>query len=169
MTMTMRTKVLSILPALAVAVALTACQMPQPPRQRAAPAPGAPAAAAPAAGAYTTSAGGIPAGTIVAYYGADIPAGWLVCDGQVSPSGRRTPDLRNRFIMGLDRAALPALGERGGSVTHMHKAETGPPHGAKQYDSGRHDAANDDHTHEVTVHPANSLPPYVKLVYIMKE
>nr|WP_272210298.1 hypothetical protein [Marinicella sp. W31]MDC2876166.1 hypothetical protein [Marinicella sp. W31] len=39
----------------------------------------------------------IPYGTIVAFYGSGIPAGWQICDGT-----NGTPDLRDRFILGAE-------------------------------------------------------------------
>lgn len=58
-----------------------------------------------------------PIGTIVAFFGldADIPVGWLVCDGQTIPEnsllsidanaeegGKQLPDLRGKFIRGTE-------------------------------------------------------------------
>lgn len=66
----------------------------------------------------------VPAGTIVAFYGTEIPAGWVLCDGRTTASGMLTPDLRNRFIMGLEPGTA-ALGETGGSLSHPHAARLG--------------------------------------------
>ncbi|MDD2597681.1 MAG: hypothetical protein PHO37_00440 [Kiritimatiellae bacterium] len=43
--------------------------------------------------------GTVPIGTILMYYGSthDLPHGWVVCDGQ-----NGTPDLRGRFVAGVD-------------------------------------------------------------------
>jgi microcystin-dependent protein len=48
----------------------------------------------------------VPKGGIIIWSGAidDIPEGWLLCDGSEIPNGngKRTPDLRGRFIVGYD-------------------------------------------------------------------
>jgi hypothetical protein len=157
-------------------LALVACQMPstQPGGPRAGAAPGTaspPLAAVPGARPQVGAQAAIPSGTIVAYYGTDLPAGWVLCDGRIAPGGRRTPDLRNRFIMGLDPASQETLGVAGGTTSHQHAAETGRAREeSERIESGRDEhVSDDDHTHPVVVHPANHLPPYVKLVYIMKD
>jgi hypothetical protein len=136
------------------------CQPPAAQRGASEPAVAATAAVPPA----------VPPGTVVAYFGTEIPAGWVLCDGTTTASGRITPDLRGRFILGLDPAA-DAVGEKGGSATHTHAARTGEPEqDDEDLESGEDEhAANDGHTHKVTVDAAGHLPPYVKLVYIMKE
>ena len=57
----------------------------------------------------------VPSGGIIMWSGliADIPPGWVLCDGTNS-----TPDLRDRFIIGA-----PAATEAGGltgALTHLH-------------------------------------------------
>ena len=44
----------------------------------------------------------VPPGLIMLWYGiaADIPDGWALCNGGVTPNGRTTPDLRNAFVIG---------------------------------------------------------------------
>jgi hypothetical protein len=169
--MTKRSTLVGILTA-AGTLALVACQMPS--TQQGGPRATATTGAATVAAAPQARAqvgAGVPSGTIVAYYGTDLPVGWVLCDGRVAPDGRRTPDLRNRFIMGLDPTSQETLGATGGTASHQHAAETGKPRGEReQIESGNDEhAANDDHTHAVTVQPATHLPPYVKLVYIMKD
>ncbi len=46
---------------------------------------------------YVTSAGAVPSGMIMLWYGsvASIPSGWVLCNGSNS-----TPDLRDRFVVG---------------------------------------------------------------------
>ena len=60
---------------------------------------------------------GIPAGVIAMWAGlvANIPAGWLLCNGQ-----NGTPDLRDRFIKGSDTP-----GTTGGAASHSHAAHSG--------------------------------------------
>jgi hypothetical protein len=169
--MTRRSTLLGILTTVGM-LALMACQMPS--TQQAGPRVTATTGAATIAAAPQARAqlgAGVPSGTIVAYYGTDLPVGWVVCDGRDTPSGRRTPDLRNRFIMGLDPASQEMLGATGGTTSHQHAAETGRAREkSERIESGRDEhVADNDHTHPVTVHPANNLPPYVKLIYIMKD
>lgn len=111
----------------------------------------------------------VPSGTIVAFYGLEIPPGWVLCDGSMTASGKLTPDLRNRFILGLE-PGTGALGETGGSLSHTHGARLGRITESTKVEKGDDEkVADDDHVHPVTVDAAGHLPPYVKLVYIMKE
>jgi len=165
-----RSRHLMVVMTLAGAWALAACQMPASQSQSGASGPAQTVTAGPARPAAAGPTAGLPSGTIVAYYGKEVPAGWVLCDGRALLDGRRTPDLRNRFIMGIDPAAGTPIGEVGGSTGHRHDAVTGRPREKdERTESGGDHAANDGHTHEVTVQPSNHLPPYVKLVYIMKD
>ena len=46
-----------------------------------------------------TGYGTIPVGGIIMWSGSSVPDGWALCNGQTA-NGVRTPDLRNRFIVG---------------------------------------------------------------------
>ena len=89
--------------------------------------------------AGTPHGGTLPAGLIVMWGGlvANIPSGWLLCDGL-----NGTPDLRDRFIRGAAAGQNP--GAIGGAATHSH-ASTQPT------------AANESaHTHTVAGVPQHT-------------
>ncbi|HEV8632548.1 MAG TPA: tail fiber protein, partial [Thermoanaerobaculia bacterium] len=52
--------------------------------------------------APTTGGGELPSGTVIAFAGAQVPAGWTICDGRATSTGHQTLDLRGRFVMGAD-------------------------------------------------------------------
>lgn len=110
---------------------------------------------------------GVPKGTIIAYYPPIninieellnentyywVPDGWAICNGL-----NDTPDLTNRFIMGSEKTEL---GQVGGSVEHNHRLEQVP------YDTAP-DASNVNNG--TIIHSANHLPPYYKLIYIVRK
>lgn len=111
----------------------------------------------------------LPGGAIVAFSGAEIPAGWSVCDGRSTPTGRMTPDLRGRFVLGS--APGEAAGQSGGSASHTHRASAGKADGGIVGVDSDNDAwaAPGGHGHGVTVAEAEHLPPFVRLIYIMKD
>lgn len=70
--------------------------------------------------------GVIPSGGIIMWSGSltNVPAGWSICDGN-----NGTPDLRNRFIVGVGTGGNYSVGDTGGSddaivVKHNHSAST---------------------------------------------
>lgn len=87
----------------------------------------------------------MPSGLIVMWSGADVPAGWKLCNGQNS-----TPDLRNRFILG---SGSRSIGATGGTTAvtltvdnlpkHSHNItispDSGHTHAGTAADGGGHD------------------------------
>ena len=59
-----------------------------------------------------TGYGTIPVGGIIMWSGSSVPDGWALCNGQTA-NGVRTPDLRNRFIVGS--GGEYSLGATGGA------------------------------------------------------
>jgi microcystin-dependent protein len=64
--------------------------------------------------------GGVPAGTIAAYWSNQVPDGWLLCDGSLVPEGAQyqrlrgliggnLPDLRGLFLRGIGQNSNPAF------------------------------------------------------------
>ncbi len=107
----------------------------------------------------------VPSGTIVAWFpspGVIVPPkGWFVCDGN-----NGTPDLRDRFIYGT--ADVVEVGMDGGGEGHQHSGTTshvGASSGEDDKDHKRTGAHS--HTFETSVDSAE-LPPFVRLIYIMK-
>ncbi len=112
----------------------------------------------------------VPAGVVVAFAGEVIPDGWTLCDGQNTPAGARTPDLRDRFVLGTS-PEMRNVGEIGGEESHTHSAEVGQLQRGRAGVDSDNDifVASSAHTHPISVHDAAHLPPHVKLVYIMKD
>ena len=69
--------------------------------------------------------GTIPVGGIIMWSGSSVPAGWALCNGQTS-NGVRTPDLRNRFIVGS--GGNYSIGQTGGSDSVTLNANQIPSH-----------------------------------------
>lgn len=96
----------------------------------------------------------------------DIPAGWVLCDGNNS-----TPDLRNRFVIGAGDTY--AVNDTGGNVDHTHSF-TGNGHthvigGGSDIATGPgFDAISESTQVTGTTNAGSSLPPFYALAYIMK-
>lgn len=133
-----------------------------------------------------------PVGGIVPFSkpAANIPTGWYICDGT-----NGTPDLRGMFIYGAtDDTDLLSTG---GAVTHVHTnpstnnagshthtagGQTGGPSATASATSGAANVASSGHHHHISFSTesagshshtigdttaGSSLPPYVKLYFIM--
>lgn len=137
----------------------------------------------------------LPIGSIIMWYKAlaDIPSGWILCDGNDG-----SPDLRNRFVIGAasDTDRVPS-----GSTSHSHTNAQTVAGGAHVHDvtgsiggtvskvdvsdvgSGT-SGISKTHSHTVdfdlpssgthqhttsNTNPANNTPPYLQLYFIMRK
>lgn len=138
----------------------------------------------------------VPRGVITMWGGllADVPAGWLVCDGT-----NGTPDLRDKFVVGAGNSyAVTATGgskdavvvehthtgSTNNSGTHTHTfpvrihqwgAATSSPTGGANSTVGTVTTSSDgNHAHSLSVDPAGvsgidkNLPPYYSMYFIQK-
>lgn len=124
----------------------------------------------------------LPKGIIVAWNGTTAPVGWALCNGQ-----NGTPDLRDKFIMGMGTNAYKSIG---GNSTVTLTANNLPPHNhpmlvdvsggwansaaktnKKPIGSGESKSSNvtwATESNPTSNSPINILPPYYVLAYIMK-
>lgn len=138
----------------------------------------------------------VPPGAIIAWYGTkeNIPKGYVLCDGNTY-GNVKTPDLRDRFIMGGGGSI--GLNTQGGNKeiklsidqipAHTHNGRTDDsginPGCTKHKGNGQFlvgdprndgDCGNTNHGHNFTTssvgggQPINILPPYNTILYIMK-
>lgn len=144
-----------------------------------------------------TSRGIIPQGVIVMWSGAadKIPQGWALCDGQTY-GGVKTPDLRNRFIVGAGGKYGPNA--TGGEENVTLNADQLPPHQHqiqvrwRYYQLADQDGENNRAVADIwpekrwdhipgfwdwylftlssggNGQPHNNMPPYYALCFIMK-
>lgn len=117
---------------------------------------------------------GVPSGTVIAWSPRSdqvvergsgieyvVPDGWAVCDGRMG-----TPDLRERFVMGT--VAMDSVGANGGSDRHAHTAnKTGSRFEVQSLIHGGTFATRHD-DNRIAVDSTAVLPPYLRLVYIIK-
>lgn len=134
-----------------------------------------------------------PIGTIILWSSSTIPDGWQVCDGS-----NGTPNLIDKMVMGCanDDELLDAGGDTSHSHTfssinvgnkgaHNHSFSQASTYSTPNFNgivgsgieaSIRHRHSISEytpnvsyHTHTVgTINSADNLPPYIKLVYIMR-
>ncbi len=132
--------------------------------------------------------GTIPVGGIIMWSGSVAPDGWAICDGR-----NGTPDLRNRFVRGMDPAKAGSVVSTGGADKVTLKTENLPPHRHEYF--GDDQIADRDHeTTQVSRYvgnydaksekkgasnvylsgstgsgtPFEVLPPYYSLAFIMR-
>lgn len=135
-----------------------------------------------------SSRGVIPLGGIITWSGSvnKIPHGWALCDGKVY-NGRRTPDLRDRFVAGA--GGDYASGDTGGEATHTLSVSEMPSHSHNTSVKTVGYALSYNNTAETLTHDGNdrnngnkalsaseagaskaheNRPPYYALCYIMR-
>lgn len=125
-----------------------------------------------------TQDGGVPPGTIVAWYGyaENIPAGWAICNGE-----NGTPDLTGRFLLGASMTY--PIGSSGGEAEVTLTVNEMPQH---QHTYSRSSHGNGmpaqggtvlaasytftslDSGSEGSGQPHNNMPPYFAMLYLMK-
>ncbi|MCU4175496.1 hypothetical protein [Carboxylicivirga sp. N1Y90] len=115
---------------------------------------------------------GVPKGTVLAWQpqmglleGQSIeeivPNGWAVCDGS-----NGTPNLVGRFIMGTDTYSDTDV--TGGTESHKHTGTTIRAGNRQRKGSSGRDASDRNHVHDLNINSTKHLPPYYKLIYIIK-
>jgi hypothetical protein len=105
-----------------------------------------------------------PRGFIVGWYSdSNIPRGWALCDGT-----NHTPNLINKFPMGASHPN--ELRQSGGALDHTHQTGNGHTYAdGYGHDGDRNGAVHVNglsHYHDVNA--ATHLPPYQKIMFIMK-
>jgi len=109
----------------------------------------------------------LPKGTIIPFHGTEhevrqaLARGWAICDGS-----NGTPDLRDRFILGT---GLTDIGLVGGTKAHAHAGTTkNPREKDRTAGMGGSEAARQKHTHSFETEEAQHLPPFLKVVFLIK-
>lgn len=121
-------------------------------------------------GYSTKSDFGVPQGTIIAWSPKItpnsskelldmIPNGWTICDGQ-----NGAPDLTDKFVMGT--SDVNQINFSGGKEVHTHLTEGASIIRKYRVDEGNSSLTTSGHHHKVV--EAENLPPFLKLIYIMK-
>lgn len=110
----------------------------------------------------------VPSGVVMAWTGTfeNVPDGWAICDGD-----NGTPDLADKFIKNTDNPAT--MHDSGGGYVHTHDF-TGDGHAHELTGVGYIRAGSfvsiftDELAVTGTTDSVSHLPPWYKLVYIMK-
>lgn len=107
----------------------------------------------------------LPRGTIVAWYGHNIPKGWALCDGN-----NDTPNLRGRFILGS--GGTQGKWTFGGEETVRLTEAQMPSHSHTMLSAGEHSHSVQNIVQQINNtggnQPHNNMPPYFVLDFIMK-
>ena len=135
--------------------------------------------------------GTIPVGGIILWSGSAsaVPDGWALCNGQTS-NGRRTPDLRGKFVVGFDSSDSDynSVGKTGGEKRHQLSIAEMPSHnhsiimwGGDIADDWKkqnnlyltHDKWSDQRNTRYTNNtggdqPHENRPPYYAICFIMR-
>jgi microcystin-dependent protein len=75
----------------------------------------------------------LPRGSIIMWYGTEVPEGWILCDGT-----NGTPDLRGRFVVGTGQGSGLTnrnLNDKGGEEMHALTVNEMPSHNHQYFDS----------------------------------
>ncbi len=134
-----------------------------------------------------------PIGTIILWSSSTIPDGWQICDGS-----NGTPNLIDKMVMGCanDDELLDTGGDTSHSHTFNSQSTNGGGNHYHEYNINSKITNNNfttvanpgievsikhnhtikiktntvyNHTHTVgTINSADNLPPYIKLIYIMR-
>lgn len=107
----------------------------------------------------------LPSGFIAGWFSQNpVPKGWLLCDGNDG-----TPNLVGKFAMGA--ANTGELKDSGGSINHSHSVnQLTNADGWNADDMNRNDnpkTTGYGHTH--STNSVEHLPPYQKIIFIMKK
>ena len=116
-----------------------------------------------------------------------LPIGWALCDGQ-----NGTPDLRGRFLLGLNSSTMQAAGlsanaiqNTGGEEKVVLTVDQLPSHNHNYTEGGEYQVCSGCQGHAVGDHPFdrlvwketapegkslphNNMPPYYVLAFVMK-
>lgn len=94
--------------------------------------------------------------------------GWAICDKKNNQLNPKIPDLTDRFLLGTSE--LSEVSKTGGSNSHSHGGSTG---GLAGYSPGeinyqRGPGRQDQFQMRMGISSDNNIPPYYKVIYIIK-
>ncbi|MBY3044845.1 hypothetical protein [Rhizobium leguminosarum] len=117
---------------------------------------------------------GVPKGTVIAWnpppeamkwigdtsVDITVPDGWALCDGT-----RGTPNLIDRFVLG---SAPLQIGQTGGAASHSHTALSKAAFDRDGFIVGNMISSGTIFGVTTTVREESSIPPFYKLIYLMR-